>query len=176
MGYYQHSAMGAKPSITNLSGAKRYAGALFFGVHEECVYMICLDQSGRVLSPALLHKGTIDQVQIYPREVVETALRYHAHAVLLAHNHPSGTAEPSQDDYDATRAVISALNVIGVRVIDHLIFAGSTVYSMTKNSQFDGQQSEDELSYLIRSRNVPGRRGTLKQEQEEELAALNMDE
>lgn len=60
MGYYQHSAMGAKPSITNLSGAKRYAGALFFGVHEECVYMICLDQSGRVLSPALLHKGTID--------------------------------------------------------------------------------------------------------------------
>ena len=88
MGYYQHSAMGAKPSITNLSGAKRYAGALFFGVHEECVYMICLDQSGRVLSPALLHKGTIDQVQIYPREVVETALRYHAHAVLLAHNAP----------------------------------------------------------------------------------------
>ena len=63
-----------------------------------------------------------------------------------------------------------------VRVIDHLIFAGSTVYSMTKNSQFDGQQSEEELSYLIRSRNVPGRRGTLKQEQEEELAALNMDE
>ena len=176
MGYYQHSAMGAKPSITNLSGAKRYAGALFFGVHEECVYMICLDQSGRVLSPALLHKGTIDQVQIYPREVVETALRYHAHAVLLAHNHPSGTAEPSRDDYDATRAVISALNVIGVRVIDHLIFAGSTVYSMTKNSQFDGQQSEEELSYLIRSRNVPGRRGTLKQGQEEELAALNMDE
>ena len=47
---------------------------------------------------------------------------------------------------------------------------------MTKNSQFGGQQSEEELSYLIRSRNVPGRRGTLKEEQEEELAALNMDE
>ena len=176
MGYYQHSAMGEKPSITNLSSARRYAGALFFGVHEERVYMICLDQSGRVLCPALLHKGTIDQVQIYPREVVETALRYHAHAVLLAHNHPSGMAEPSQDDYEATRAVIRALDVIGVRVIDHLIFAGSVVYSMTKNSQFGGQQSEEELSYLIRSRNVPGRRGTLKEEQEEELAALNMDE
>ena len=49
MGYYQHSAMGEKPSITNLSSARRYAGALFFGVHEERVYMICLDQSGRVL-------------------------------------------------------------------------------------------------------------------------------
>lgn len=104
LSYYQHSAMGSKPVITNLAEARRYAGALFFGLHEERVYMICMDQSGRVLRPALLHKGTIDQVQIYPREVVETALRYHAHAVLLAHNHPSGTAEPSQDDYDATRA------------------------------------------------------------------------
>lgn len=114
--------------------------------------------------------------KIYPREVVETALRYHAHAVLLAHNHPSGTAEPSQDDYDATRAVISALNVIGVRVIDHLIFAGSTVYSMTKNSQFDGQQSEEELSYLFECRNVPGRRGTLKRSRKKSLPRWNMDE
>lgn len=174
LSYYQHSAMGSKPVITNLAEARRYAGALFFGLHEERVYMICMDQSGRVLRPALLHKGTIDQVQIYPREVVETALRYHAHAVLLAHNHPSGTAEPSQDDYDATRAVISALNVIGVRVIDHLIFAGNSVYSMTQNSQFDGRQSEEEISYLMRSRNVPGRRGTLREEQEDELMALDI--
>ena len=115
MGYYQHSAMGRKPVITNLAEARKYAGALFFGLHEERVYMICVDQSGRVLHPALMHRGTIDQVQIYPREVVETALRYHAHAVLLAHNHPSGMTEPSQDDYDSTRAVIGALNVIGVR-------------------------------------------------------------
>ena len=66
MSYYQHSAMGSKPVITNLAEARKYAGALFFGLHEERVYMICLDQSGRVLRPALLHKGTIDQVQISP--------------------------------------------------------------------------------------------------------------
>ena len=138
--------------------------------------MICVDQSGRVLHPALMHRGTIDQVQIYPREVVETALRYHAHAVLLAHNHPSGMAEPSQDDYDSTRTVIGALNVIGVRVIDHLIFAGNNVYSMTQNSQFDGRQDEREISYIMRSRNVPGQRGTLREEQENELIALQMDE
>ena len=154
MGYYQHSAMGRKPVITNLAEARKYAGALFFGLHEERVY----------------------QVQIYPREVVETALRYHAHAVLLAHNHPSGMAEPSQDDYDSTRAVIGALNVIGVRVIDHLIFAGNSVYSMTQNSQFDGRQDEREISYIMRSRSVPGQRGTLREEQEDELIALQMDE
>ena len=176
MGYYQHSAMGRKPVITNLAEARKYAGALFFGLHEERVYMICVDQSGRVLHPALMHRGTIDQVQIYPREVVETALRYHAHAVLLAHNHPSGMAETSQDDYDSTRAVIGALNVIGVRVIDHLIFAGNSVYSMTQNSQFDGRQDEREISYIMRSRSVPGQRGTLREEQEDELIALQMDE
>lgn len=175
MSYYQQNSMGEKPLITNLSSARRYISTLFFGIHEERVYMICLDQSGRVLCPVLLHKGTIDQVQIYPREIVETALRYHAHAVLIAHNHPSGTAEPSQDDYDSTRVMINALNVIGVRVVDHLIFAGTAVYSMIRNSQFDGQQSEEEISYLIRSRNVPGRRGLLKEEQEEELASLNIE-
>ena len=58
LSYYQHSAMGSKPVITNLAEARRYAGALFFGLHEERVYMICMDQSGRVLRPALLHKGT----------------------------------------------------------------------------------------------------------------------
>ena len=68
----------------------------------------------------------------------------------------------------------SALNVIGVRVIDHLIFAGNSVYSMTQNSQFDGRQSEEEISYLMRSRNVPGRRGTLREEQEDELMALDI--
>ena len=162
MGYYQHSAMGRKPVITNLAEARKYAGALFFGLHEERVYMICVDQSGRVLHPALMHRGTIDQVQIYPREVVD--------------NHPSGMAEPSQDDYDSTRAVIGALNVIGVRVIDHLIFAGNSVYSMTQNSQFDGRQDEREISYIMRSRSVPGQRGTLREEQEDELIALQMDE
>ena len=85
-------------------------------------------------------------------------------------------AEPSQDDYDSTRTVIGALNVIGVRVIDHLIFAGNNVYSMTQNSQFDGRQDEREISYIMRSRNVPGQRGTLREEQENELIALQMDE
>ena len=85
-------------------------------------------------------------------------------------------AEPSQDDYDSTRAVIGALNVIGVRVIDHLIFAGNSVYSMTQNSQFDGRQDEREISYIMRSRSVSGQRGTLREEQEDELIALQMDE
>lgn len=171
MRYYRRSAMGERPVILNLATARRYAGALFIGMHEEHVYMICLDQSGRVLHPALLHRGTIDEVNLYPREVVATALRHHAHAVLLAHNHPSGKAEPSQADYDTTNRLINALRVVEVRVVDHLIFAGDGVYSMTRNSQFPGQPEED-VSYVMRSRAVPGQRGTLREEQEVELGGL----
>lgn len=174
MGYYHRSAMGDRPVIHNLITAKRYAGALFIGAHQEHVYMICMDQSGRVLHPALLYKGTVDEVKLYPREVVETALRYHAHAVLLAHNHPSGQCDPSQADYDTTRRIISALRAIDVSVVDHLIFAGDSVYSMTRNSQC-ADQPEEEVSYVLRSRHVPGRRGTLREEQEERLQALVLE-
>ena len=133
MGYYQHSAMGRKPVITNLAEARKYAGALFFGLHEERVYMICVDQSGRVLHPALMHRGTIDQVQIYPREVVETALRYHAHAVLLAHNHPSGVALPSDADVLVTRRIQEALAPLGIRLADHIIVADDDYVSMAES-------------------------------------------
>ena len=130
MGYYQHSAMGRKPVITNLAEARKYAGALFFGLHEERVYMICVDQSGRVLHPALMHRGTIDQVQIYPREVVETALRYHAHAVLLAHNHPSGLALPSPEDRQTTLVLKAALEAVGIVLADHIIVADDDFVSL----------------------------------------------
>ena len=133
MGYYQHSAMGRKPVITNLAEARKYAGALFFGLHEERVYMICVDQSGRVLHPALMHRGTIDQVQIYPREVVETALRYHAHAVLLAHNHPSGIAVPSSEDVQTTCRVAMALNAVEIQLADHIVVADGDYVSMVQS-------------------------------------------
>ena len=127
MGYYQHSAMGRKPVITNLAEARKYAGALFFGLHEERVYMICVDQSGRVLHPALMHRGTIDQVQIYPREVVETALdRFEAfHAILDEYNARMDlTAVLDEDervdrhDLDSAAPLAHGLLVQGAKVID----------------------------------------------------------
>ena len=135
--------------------------------------MICLDQRGRVQCPALLHKGTVDQVQFYPREVVETALRHHAHAVLLVHNHPSGSPEPSQDDYDVTRMLIEALNVIGVRVVDHLVVSPGGLYSMMHHSQLL-EGSPQPVSYLLRSRAVPGKPGTLRDSQDNAFVSLEL--
>ena len=90
LGRYQKSAMGERPILSNFAQAQTFCGALFFGAHDERFYIVCLDKSARVIHTEMLHRGTIDEVAVYPRPVVEIALRHHAHAVLLAHNHPGG--------------------------------------------------------------------------------------
>ena len=132
---YQLSTQGKRPVIANLAQASAYCAPLFVGVHREHLYMICLSKSGHVLHLTLLHTGTIDEVALYPRIVVQTALRYDAHAVLLAHNHPGGLAEPSQADYRGTEAVLRALDTVGIKLLDHLIFCDGQVYSITRSAR-----------------------------------------
>ena len=131
-GVYRRSAMGDRPRVTNYAEAKAYCKSLFMGAHEELVYVLCLDQNGRVIHPALLRRGTVNEVNIYPREVVEMVIRYHAHAIMLTHNHPSGTAQPSQADIDVTARIARALEAINVSLTDHLILSGDEVYSMIR--------------------------------------------
>ena len=95
--------------------------------HERfcCLY---LDNRHRVLRFDELFRGTIDGTSVYPREVVKEALAVNAAAVILAHNHPSGVAEPSQADERITRRLKSALELVDIRLLDHLIIgdAGAT--------------------------------------------------
>ena len=89
-----------------------------------CLY---LDNRHRVLRFDELFRGTIDGTSVYPREVVKEALAVNAAAVILAHNHPSGVAEPSQADERITRRLKSALELVDIRLLDHLIIgAGDT--------------------------------------------------
>jgi DNA repair protein RadC len=83
-----------------------------------CLY---LDNRHRVLQFSELFRGTIDGTSVYPREVVKEALKVNAAAVILAHNHPSGVAEPSQADERITRRLKSALELVDIRLLDHLI-------------------------------------------------------
>lgn len=116
--------------------------------------MICLNKNGYVLHVALLHTGTVDEVALYPRVVVQTALRHDAHAVLLAHNHPSGTIEPSAADMKATMTVTRALDTMGIVLVDHLIFAGGEAYSMTRRMLLSGSEAED-FSYVSSPGSMP---------------------
>ncbi len=97
--------------------------------HERfcCLY---LDNRHRVLHFDELFRGTIDGTSVYPREVVKEALAVNAAAVILAHNHPSGVAEPSQADERITRRLKSALELVDIRLLDHLIIGDGGATSL----------------------------------------------
>jgi len=92
-----------------------------------CLY---LDNRHRVLRFDELFRGTIDGTSVYPREVVKEALAINAAAVILAHNHPSGVAEPSQADERITRRLKSALELVDIRLLDHLIVGDGETTSL----------------------------------------------
>ena len=95
------------------------------GLRHEVFFALWLDAQNRLIAAEELFRGTLTQASVYPREVVKKALAHNAAAVVLAHNHPSGIAEPSAADSRLTRELKQALALIDVRVLDHFIVAGT---------------------------------------------------
>jgi DNA repair protein RadC len=91
---------------------------------QERFVALFLDAQNRLIDDRELFRGTLTQTSVYPREVVKEALRHNAAAVIFAHNHPSGAAEPSRADELLTRALRDALALVDVKVLDHIIVAG----------------------------------------------------
>jgi DNA repair protein RadC len=114
-------------------GAVRDFLRLALGSREHEVFMcIWLDAQHRVISCVEAFKGTLTQTSVYPREIVKAALKANAAAVLFAHNHPSGVAQPSQADELLTRQLKEALSLVDVKVLDHFIVAGSHALSFAE--------------------------------------------
>jgi DNA repair protein RadC len=98
------------------------------GHSQELFGVMFLDSQHRLIGFEVLFKGTLTQTSVYPREVVRHALLHNAAAVVLAHNHPSGVAEPSRADEFLTQTLVSALRLVDVRVLDHIVVGrGQTV-------------------------------------------------
>ena len=95
------------------------------GLRHEVFFALWLDAQNRLVAAEELFRGTLTQASVYPREVVKKALAHNAAAVVLAHNHPSGVAEPSSADSQLTRELKQALALVDVRVLDHFIVAGT---------------------------------------------------
>jgi len=91
-----------------------------------------LDAQHRVIAFEELFRGTLTQTSVYPREVVKSALKHNAAAVIFAHNHPSGAAEPSHSDELLTRSLKTALALVDIQTLDHFIIAGSKVISFAE--------------------------------------------
>lgn len=98
--------------------------------HHEVFCCLFLDNRHRVLAFDELFRGTIDNTTVYPREVVKQALHRNAAAVILAHNHPSGVAEPSEADQLITRRIREALELVDIRLLDHFVVGDSACVSL----------------------------------------------
>ena len=99
---------------------------------REAFYVLFLDNQHRVIKGEVLFEGTIDSASVYPREVVKRALDHNAAALILAHNHPSGAAEPSQADRRITRRIGDALALVDIRVLDHFVVGDGEVVSFAE--------------------------------------------
>ncbi len=103
---------------------------LFLGAETEQVRMICMDGNGRVLACGLLSEGCATAAEINTRQALQLALRCNATNAVLAHNHPNGQPTPSREDVDTTVALAKALDLAGIKLVDHLIVSGHTYLSM----------------------------------------------
>lgn len=100
---------------------KRFLAAQLRHEHSEVFAAMFLDSQHKLISFEQLFRGTIDSASVYPREVVKAALRQNCSSIIFAHNHPSGVAEPSRADKHITQQLKSALELIDVQVLDHIV-------------------------------------------------------
>ncbi|MDB0574020.1 DNA repair protein RadC [Ralstonia solanacearum] len=114
------------------AAVKEYLRAKLAGFEHEVFAVLLLDAQHRLIAYVEMFRGTIDCAAVYPREMVKEVLRHNAAAVLLAHNHPSGSPEPSVCDKALTQRLKDALALVGVRVLDHIIVAGTRTMSFVE--------------------------------------------
>lgn len=116
--------------LNSTEKAGAYLLDLFSGEKNEVIYELCLDRKGKLLACRRLSEGGADNADLNIRRLVENALLASASAVLLSHNHPSGIALPSPEDYTTTTRVQEALRVVGIPLVDHIIVADDDFVSL----------------------------------------------
>ena len=119
-------------ALTSPGAVRDYLRLVLAGKDHEVFVAVFLDAQHRVIDAEELFQGTLTQTSVYPREVVKASLRWNAAAVIFAHNHPSGVAQPSQADELLTRNLREALALVDVKVLDHFIIAGNASISFAE--------------------------------------------
>ena len=119
-------------ALESPDAVRDYLKLLLHDREREVFVVVFLDAQHRVISADELFRGTLNQTSVYPREVVKAALKRNAAAVIFAHNHPSGVAEPSRSDELLTQALKDALALIEVKVVDHFVVAGAASVSFAE--------------------------------------------
>ena len=136
--HLQYAAANARnhlPAIQSPGDSRQYLKEALAGQQSETFCCLFLDNRHRVISFRVMFRGTIDAAAVYPREIVRAALEENAAAVIVAHNHPSGIAEPSESDKLITRRVRDALELVDIRLLDHFIVGEGKPVSLASRGQ-----------------------------------------
>ncbi len=120
-------------ALTSPNAVRDYLQVQFSECPHEIFSCLFLDNQHRIIELVELFRGTIDGASVYPREVVKSGLERNAAAVIFAHNHPSGIAEPSTADKTITQKLKDALGTIDIRVLDHFIVGSEGTYSFAEH-------------------------------------------
>ncbi len=131
--FCQVDAVQRVKSLTTLDACGEYLVPYFYGRSMETVFLLCLDAKCKVLCCKEVGTGSVNSASISIRKIVETALAANATTVVLAHNHPSGIALPSQEDIETTRRAAAALRAVEVHLADHVVVAEGDYVSMAQS-------------------------------------------
>ena len=134
---WNRCAMTEPDRIGNSREAEKYCLSILAGHRSERFYVVSLNAKCQVLGRRMISEGSLSEVSAYPRIVMETALNYNAHSVLLCHNHPGGTCAPSPEDIASTLQLQRLLNGVGILLLDHIIVANENTYSMVQHGDID---------------------------------------
>jgi DNA repair protein RadC len=131
--YLREKMLEAKDVIASPGDLLNYCRSKMGGLKDEQFRMIYLNTRNRVIEEEVLQEGTVDQTAVYPRKVLERAIRFKATALILVHNHPSGSAQPSPEDRELTRNLVQAAGNLQIKVHDHLIIGRDSHFSFLEN-------------------------------------------
>lgn len=122
-------------TLSSPQAVKNYLQLFIGNKPHESFAVLFLDVKNRLLQSEELFRGTLTHASVYPREIVKRALHHNAAAIVLAHNHPSGVAKPSEADINLTKELQKALAYVEVKVLDHFIVTSNSAYSFVENGK-----------------------------------------
>ncbi len=133
--YYLNDLHRYKRQITDPKDLEEHLAPRFLGLGKEVVYLICLDNSNRIIYSDFISKGNVNHTSIDIRTIAEIALRVESRSIIIAHNHPHGFAIPSEQDLVTTRQLQRSLHTLGIELLDHLIFADGDYVSLQQSGK-----------------------------------------
>jgi len=139
----ERTAWGSHPRLDSARACTRYLSTLFIGMPCERFYALSLDGTGLLTAVTLLGQGTLDETPFYLGALLKGAVETDARCMVLSHNHPGGTLQPSRADIDCTKQAQQALQKLGITLVDHIIVADGMGVSLRQNGFIDISPEQD---------------------------------